>query len=592
MFKLLSDRNRYAGVRVVIRHMAGFWVCGWMAVTVSGQASLNQSGNLLDANPRVGGNRSNFDIRATSPLSVGNLGATGNLRFGQSVRSFSPITDPTAFSGPLGSTALSNFRRDSFGAGDLSRFTIGAQPYYDPARTVQTPAYLRQNAPRPLGARQDVLGGTSGVGAPGVPGWANPLDRRVDLSVDLSPRSTYRSTTSNLFGTNTPILPPPSQLIREGFSRSGIIDTTSTNLRNAYRPATDSTPADGSLIGAKPAVGSPLDVILRGQEITLKPAGEYLPEVSTAPRDITAGGLVGVKPPAPSHRAAQPQPEVSGPYRPMITDPSILPGFDLFNDMRLALALRRDPTAPWFEDMKQAIRQDPLLQQQMQEYANLRAADFLKQMLAKPLTTFVGKGATEVNNELLRAEAFMAMGEFYQAAARYDAAAGLDNANPLPLIGKAHALIAAGDYLPAAVALLRGLEMFPDAASFTIDLEALMGGVETVDIRRADILNRLRDGEDARLRFLLGYIEYHSGHRESGLANLDRAAARSIGNSILVRYADMLRRAQAVDPPAGQPAPAATEPVLAPDAGRIPGFVAPPPVDPEDPEVEAEKSPK
>lgn len=572
-----------------LARVSGVIACGWITFAAWGQASMNQSGNLLDANPRVGGNRSNFDLRATSPLSVGNLGATGNLRFGQSVRSFSPITDPTAFSGPLGSAALSNFRRDSFGAGDLSRFATGAQPYYDPARTAQTATFLRQNAPRPLGTRQDVLSGASTVGAPGVPGWGNPLDRRLDLSVDFSPRSTYRSTTSNLFGTNTPILPPPSQLIREGFSRSGIIDTTSTDPRSAYRSAIDSRSADGSLVGAKPAVGSPLDVILRGQEITMKPAGEYLPEVSAAPRDITAGGLVGVKPPAPSHRAAPSAQDVGGPYRPRITDPSILPGFDLFNDMRLALALRRDPSAPWFEDMKQAISQDAQLQQQMQEYANLRAADFLKQMLATPLTTFVGKGATEVNNELLRAEAFMAMGEFYQAAARYDAAAGLDNTNPLPLIGKAHALIAAGDYLPAAVALLRGLELFPDAASFTIDLEALMGGMETVDIRRADILNRLRDGEDTRLRFLLGYIEYHSGHRDSGLANLDRAAARSIGNSILVRYADMLRRAQAIDPFIDAPAP---EPAVAPDAGRIPGFVAPPPVGPEEPEAESEKSPR
>ncbi|MBL8878523.1 MAG: hypothetical protein JNG88_05325 [Phycisphaerales bacterium] len=556
------------------------------------QNSVNQGGNLFDANPRVGGNRSNFDIRATSPLTVGNLGATGNLRFGQSVRSFSPITDPTAFSGPLGSAALSSFRRDSFGAGDLTRFSGGAQSYYDPARTAPTASFLNRTGSMPLGARSTVSQSPSTVGVPGVPGWANPLDKRLDTSVDFTPRNTYRTTTSNLFGTRAPLLPSPSDQIRDGLARSGVIDTTSTNPRNAYRPATAGAPADSSIIGAKPAVGSPMDVILRGQNVNMTPAGNPQADALTTPVDVTAGGLPGVKPPTRSHTAPQPPADAGGPARPRITDASILPKFDTFNDMRLALALRRDPTADWFEDMKRAAAEDPALQLQFQEFADVRAADFLNQMLSTPLATFVGKGASEVNNELLRAEAFMSMGEYYQAASRYDAAAALDGANPLPLIGKAHALIAAGDYLPAAVVLLRGLELFPDAALFSINLETLMGGVETVDIRRADILNRLKDGEDARLRFLLGYLEYHSGNRESGLANLDRAAARSIGNSILVRYADMLRRAHSVDPAAGRPGQGAESDPTAPKDGKIPGFVAPPPIEPESAEDQSEKSPR
>lgn len=591
----IADRSDWS--RCKARALRAFTSAALLAVLtcarVMAQNSVNQSGNLFDANPRVGGGRSNFDNRAVSPLTVGNLGATGNLRFGQSVRSFSPITDPTFFSGPLGSTSLSNFRRDSFGAGDLSRFSPGAQPYYDPARTAPTASFLNRTGSTPLGARSTANQQSSNVGVPGVPGWANPLDRRLDTSVDFTPRNTYRSTTSNLFGTRTPLLPSPADQIRDGLSRSGVIDPTSTDPRTAYRPATAGAPADSSLIGAKPAVGSPLDVILRGQNVnmTTDRSGNQA-DALAQPVDITAGGLPGVKPPTPSHRAAPPSVDAGGRPRPRITDPSILPGFDTFNDMRLALALRRDPASDWFEDMKRAAAEDPALQPQFQELADIRAADFLNQMLSKPIATFVGKGASEVNNELLRAEAFISMGEYFQAVARYDAAAGLDPTNPLPLIGKAHALIAAGDYLPASVVLLRGLELFPDAASFTINLETLMGGVETVDIRRADILNRLKDGEDARLRFLLGYLEYHSGNRESGLANLDRAAARSIGNSILVRYADMLRRAQSVDPSNGRLAPSGDGEATTPNSGKIPGFVAPPPIEPDATDDEAEKRPR
>lgn len=564
----------------------------FFAASAFGQNSLNQSGNLFDANPRVGGGGSNFDVRATSPLTVGNLGATGNLRFGQSIRSFSPISDPTSFSAPLGSAALSNFRRDSFGAGDLSRFSTGAQSYYDPARTAKTATFLNQNPPRQLGARADAVNKTSSVGVPGIPGWANPLDQRLDTSVDFTPRSTYRPTTSNLFGTRVPLLPSPAQQIQDGLARSGIINTTSTDPRTMYRSATDAGMADSALIGARPAVGSPLDVVLRGQNVNMMPSDDNRPDIISAPRDITAGGLPGVKPPTPSARGTQQPVNVASQNRPRITDPSILPGYDKFNDMRLALALRRDPTAAWFDEMKEAAVSDPTLKEQVQEITDLRATDFLNQMLSKPLATFVGKGASEVNNQMLRAEAFMDMGEYYQAASRFDAAAGLDATNPLPLIGKAHALIAAGDYLPASVALLRGLELFPDAATFSIDLEKLMGGAETVDIRRADIINRLKDGEDARLRFLLGYLEYHSGNRESGLANLDRAAARSIGNSIIVRYADMLRRAQATDPTISQPMPTDEIEPTPSNSGKLPGFVAPPPVEPETPADQPEKTPK
>jgi hypothetical protein len=129
------------------------------------QTYLQQSGNLFDANPQVGSGGTNAYRRPVSPLSVSNSVATGNVRYGQSFRGSSTISDPTAFRGRLGSSSLSNFRRDSFGAIDQSRFTGGLgsgfnQIYYDRSSTVGTAGYLRgvtSASPQPLGSQSRQL---------------------------------------------------------------------------------------------------------------------------------------------------------------------------------------------------------------------------------------------------------------------------------------------------------------------------------------------------------------------------------------------------------------------------------------------------
>jgi tetratricopeptide (TPR) repeat protein len=178
-----------------------------------------------------------------------------------------------------------------------------------------------------------------------------------------------------------------------------------------------------------------------------------------------------------------------------------------------------------------------------------QSQEFITTMLETPIHTFVGRGASAVNDQLLRAEALLETGRFFDAADRYETAHMLDPANPLPLIGKGHALLAAGEYLSAAVYLIRGLERFPELSRFRVNLEALIGGGEIIDIRRADIMARLKRLEDPRLRFLLGYIEVHTGMRESGLENLDRAARQAKPGSLIARYPAMLRGEGPLPPP-------------------------------------------
>ena len=147
-----------------------------------------------------------------------------------------------------------------------------------------------------------------------------------------------------------------------------------------------------------------------------------------------------------------------------------------------------------------------------------------------------------MNDELLKAESLLEIGQYYEAARRYGAAHRLDPLNPLPLIGRGNAMLAAGEYLSAAASLVQGFQRYPELSRFSFDLTTLIGGGEIVDIRRADIMRRLESRDDARLRFLLGYLEYYGGDQVGGMRNIERAAELDRGQSIISRFPAMLRK--------------------------------------------------
>jgi hypothetical protein len=247
---------------------------------------------------------------------------------------------------------------------------------------------------------------------------------------------------------------------------------------------------------------------------------------------------------------------------PRLMDRGVLPGADVFTDMRLALELNRDPGAAWFEEMQAIARSEPDPERELTEDVKQDAGEFLSRMFDVPMRSFAGPGASELNNQMLKAESLMDIGHFQEAADRYDRAHQLDPANPLPLIGKGHALLAMGAYSSAAESLVRGLERYPDIARFTLDLTRLMGGGENIDIRRADLMQRLQQNETPDLLFLLGYLEYHTGDRARGLEHLEQAARHPRAARGMAVYPSLLRGEGTVPAPslddgaAPRPAPA------------------------------------
>ena len=557
--------------------------CVVAAAQIRYTSPVQQDGRLLDANPQIGSTRFNY-ARPVSPLIAGNSIVSGNVRGGLAFQGYSPIDSPTTFRGQLGSSALSAFRRDSVSVADavgLLRGPLGS-PYYDPSTTAYTGGFLTGQYNQPFFYPGGQPLGT--ISSPSPTGAGGPLDMRLDLRLPIGPigqsadafqhpaslRSQIVGATaeatpemsSSIFG---PVLPRPPDLTTNVVAPDAVTNLTDAAgqlglglaRRNWYEGlGTDEPP------GARPALGTPLDLVRGGYLQRLPLEGEELfPGLGMQEPSVR----LGTQPPAVRTEEERPPelPPVAEPgplvTTPPISDPTVLPGFDVFNDMQLALALAEDPGALWFENMQAAIRADPTLAESLQEAARVDSQQFIDTMLNTPVRSFVGRGDSALNDELLKAESLLEIGQYYEAVRRYEAAQVLAPYSPLPLVGKGHALLAAGEYMRAAVALVQGLERYPELVKFDLDLTALIGGPEVVDIRRANLMQLLERQDDSRLRFLLGYLEYYTGQRESGLANLDRAAAGDRTGSIIARFSAMLR-GEAVLPPPKLPGPAPAEP--------------------------------
>ena len=101
-----------------------------------GQYYVSQQGHLLDANPRIGSFGLNTNTRLDSLIPRANLYVTGNITGGVRFQGVVPYRSGNEFQGSLGSSTLSDFRRDSTGLDTLSSPIGSRRPYIDASRSV------------------------------------------------------------------------------------------------------------------------------------------------------------------------------------------------------------------------------------------------------------------------------------------------------------------------------------------------------------------------------------------------------------------------------------------------------------------------
>lgn len=463
------------------------------------------AGSRFDASARFGWN-SNFS-RPVTPLLGGNLYASGNVRGGLALQSYSPIGDPTAFRGSLGSAGLSNFIRDSVSPSDVLSGRSYYDPrtaYYDPTRTAPTAAFLSGGVTEgPRIGRTDV-GAQPRQAQPGLLTYTPPSSLRdTPAFPDYGPTSGL-ARASSIFGVRRDTAPPP---VTVDYGEGGAWARGLTPVAPvvpSILPQPAPTPGGRAPLPLGAAPADSFAALLRGD------AASVLRD-----RAVTERGADGAS--------------VSNVLKP--TDLTEMMGRDLYRAMRQANSLRPLNGAPT------AVTQNPTEAMQDSTAEQKQLIEAAQRVIDAPIRK-LASGSGKAADAVAEAEGLLQAKRFYDAARRFEQAIQLDPENPLPRLGAAHAMIGAGDYQSASIYLLSAFERFPDITRFHVDLNALMGGGEIVDIRRADLNRLLSQGDDARLRLLLAYLELYSGNEAFGLKNLELASSGSEPGSPIRRFRD------------------------------------------------------
>lgn len=524
------------------------------------QPGQPQPGHALDSNAQVGSGGFNLDrpglgyINSANAIATGNvtgLGAFHSDTFGLGESRFGGLSglgigtmvqDPSQFRANLPSAGISDFQRRSFGLVDLrqqppSATPFGAQPYYGPTESVVNIGGIQrgQNQPgtsTPLTPFTRLTDPNApGAAAPGLPtGVPDPQDRRV-----VAPNSLDQPAPGFV---QRPLNPAMNATEPAGYQRPYLnaVDSPIFGPSAGEGPRTTPNVAERSYearVGGPPRPAAErMEPAPPVQSPTVLPAGIPL----APPPEVASGG-------SPAEGAGQTPGNLGSDrfadlYGAARTARSVEPGYAELVE-RPAGAAR--PTAPEAPGASEATAAGVNEQRQPDFKLRLsRAAAWAEDLLSRPVQTFVGTGNNALNGYLRAAEEAMHAGDFYRAAGQYGLASMIDPENPLPMLGRGHALAAAGDYVSAVHYIVQGIVRFPEITVFRLDLTTLLGRPDVFDLRRADLEKQLIRDESHEMRFLVGYLEYYSGMADIGLQNIERAAKEAPKDSIIARFPELL----------------------------------------------------
>lgn len=517
-------------------------------------------GRALDSNPNASGRFNITRPGINDPGAMSNAIISGNVTGLGGFKDYSPIPQSNQFRESLPSAGLSNFQARSVGMPEVAaNRTLAPTYYFGTAETVPNAGQIQQGLNAP---------GSANLITPYTPPPTiqtqdkstkelkslirSPEDRRIGIvpaapDVGLSQRtivplsndrasrtadSPYGAAMgSSIFGT-----PPPADYKAQKIP-DGAPLPEGLPWQNRVTLTEEESAAAGDLETANPRIRQGVDQSQLREPIDELSADRQRRGLTQQPLD-------------PSAESKAPQ---SGPV-PMPSNLGDDRFADLYNavelaqrygarDLGFAVAPSPVPSEPGESDdsSRQKSGMMKLMRKPSEGLNQLAgAAKWAKDVVDDPLRSFVGKYRDRLNQYMATGESALREGKYYNAAQQFDLAAAVDPMNPLPLLARGHAFIAAGDYISAVQSIEQGIRRFPQIAAFRIDLPGLVGQHDVFDIRRADLESKLTTTDSPELRFLLGYIELYSGLPEEGLRNLDRAAKLAPPESPIAIFADLV----------------------------------------------------
>ncbi|MBN1846754.1 MAG: tetratricopeptide repeat protein [Sedimentisphaerales bacterium] len=481
------------------------------------QQYMSQDGHLLDANPRIGSMGINPDARldALVPRLNNNLMITGNVSGGMRFQGLIPYSSELEFGATLGSSTLSDFRRDSVNLNLAQSGITGSVPYLDPARSVTgiRGQQVMSTAQRFFGA--DALGPSLGGRLQG------PFDRNLtirpmeqlnfSLNIDQPIRSVgpwpvglptgqrplWMGLTEGQEGQSGPEQPERIQPLFPGES--------------PYPPGQQVMPQDNRLQPLEPGEMESTE----GQE----PARSILSDTNAGqadrrpqePLNIMGDAGTGLATPGSGQRAVG-DTGTGQSGLPGMADPAaarVIPGLPAGVPMTVpgqtpagASGLTRASPSEQAEPapIGSLGRETGFGLEQYQQLARQRYQSYMQQARQR-----------------------MQAGRFYQAANAYGSATVYAPQSAEAHLGKAYALFGAGEYMSAAYFLYRSLELNEKAALEPVDMTALMGTKELFNARMGELDIWQKQSGRAELMLLQGYILFQAGNPDTARALLESA---------------------------------------------------------------------
>lgn len=429
-------------------------------------------------------------IKSPNPMSTnGNLIITGNVADGKHFRGVVPYNAISDFGGPLRSTALDPFLRDSGGYGYSGRYSGSLTPFYSQTRTVTTTSPGLATVVNPL--------------VPRVTGY-----RAVDYSVGLSSRpktspvygSAYSGYESGQIQSNPVFLSTARPMSRNTIELERVMANKVQSYTGISQAQVEKEKQDISkLQKSLKKIGHEADLL--EQSIT------YTDLRTDIGRDSLSSDLT--LPLQPELAKETPRTEIAQLLPPDVE--TLQQKTDVFDIMKSQLeSLIADlATKAADKQAKAASPEDAETQKTHAErIAELELASTRAKAVLGKHKTFASYAEDKFNQHIRAAEDYMKEGKYYWAANAYTVASAYKPEDPLAFAGKSHALLLAGEYMSSALFLERAIGLFPEYAWIRIDLETMVADKDKIENRIIDIREWIENSNAPELKFLLAYV-YH-----------------------------------------------------------------------------------
>ncbi len=411
------------------------------------QYPISQQGHLLDANPLIGSFGLNTNNRFDSLIPRANLYVTGNVTGGANFQGLVPYRSPHEFQGYLGTTTLSNFRRDSFGESNLYNPLAPPTTYVDTSRSVT----FNQGGQI---YNTDSFNQT-GIGALGATSTQR-LNYEYDLSFRPFSNNDYSLGSSSTIPQFNPvtsgadsqpgempwIVKTPLNTPVPALAEPGILPQQWQDQQVLSPEQSDQTDYQfdpGTNISGLPPQTWQQEALATADRVpqsgtTLEPGDGYEQSDATGPTELPEWILA--------------QPSVVGPSsQSSLTQP--IAGFN--------------------------TNLDDVYRQQFDYY-------------------------------MANGEKLMHQQMYYRAASAFGTAAMYNQKNPLALIAKAHALMGAGEFMSSAFFLNKALDLAPQLSRQKIDLSQVYFSKEKIQELTDELDAWYERTGNPMLLFLKGYI--------------------------------------------------------------------------------------